>query len=385
MADELSEYARARGFTTPPGTWDRAKEVGERYLDDFVGYLGGLWDTADTLAHGGVAPAEDVVDLAFGVAELPFGVGAGRAAVSPRGGFDPDRVNMFVPEAMAKPTERLLKRTAEELDADGVPMDEIWRRTGWFKPKRGGDWRTEVDDRGALLTGYSGPYKNAVVHDELLGRPDNVIFDYIDVKVDPTTTSGDDLLGYWNNLTRELGYSSNTPEHLGGPLGTFLHESQHAVQSKYGFQPGSSPDEFHRGLNTIARAGQGVSQKLSDQGHTLRALNEDQYGGLHFMYDLAGNPAKRKTTAQRMYETTAGEMEANDVTNRMGMSFRERRDTLPALLENRGLGHLDREVDDILRFELERRPEFRDPLRALAETGLLDQDFVNDYMYMLFE
>ena len=385
MADELSEYAKARGFTTEPGTWDRAKEVGGRYVDDFIGYVGGLWDTADTLAHGGTAPAEDIVDLAFGVAELPFGVGAAKSAVSPRGGFDPDRVNMFVPEQMAKPTERLLKRTAEELDADGVPMDEIWRRTGWFKPRTGGAWRTEVDDRGALLTGYSGPYKGAVVHDELLGRPDNEIFDYIDVKVDPKTTSGGDLLGYWDRLTRELGYDSATPEHLGGPLGTFLHESQHAVQSKYGFQPGSNPDYFLPALAKINEEGVNAHSRLRTQGKEMIDLPDSEFQGMHMLYQLAGDAKRIEGTAERLYKHNIGEIEAEDVTNRKDFTRDERRYRLPALLKSDGLSYNETDVDDILRYDLSNHPEFRDPLRDLAESGLLDDDFVQNYTYMLFE
>lgn len=225
---------------------------------------------------------------------------------------------------------------AVDMDAAGTEMRDIFRETGWFKGADG-KWRFEIDDskmkyrhQGDLnymrdpeyreyvdlwdkvVASFDVPeeeelerfyeldrrYKNVVPqavyrvteggavlsdiieHEELFEnypqlRNAPIRFDKL--------PQGDK--GNYNPITNELTLNRSLRD---APEDTLVHEIQHALQSIEGFSEGASPEYWKRNA-----------------------------------------PAGEERSAYQLYQNTAGEIEARDVTARRKMSEEQRRNTMP--------------------------------------------------------
>jgi len=126
---------------------------------------------------------------------------------------------------------------AQEMTEKGVSPDEIWMKTGWALAPDG-KWRFEIDDRPLQITNGHGKLSDVINHPELF---DN----YPDLK---DVIVRDDV--YSSAAYHDKG-GVNTPETIGLNPSEYLdkrrllvHELQHALQHREGFDLGASPSDF---------------------------------------------------------------------------------------------------------------------------------------------
>lgn len=112
---------------------------------------------------------------------------------------------------------------------------------------------------------------------------------------------------------------------------TLVHEIQHAIQRAEGFATGSST-EYWSGEGTKAQRAQAVEQ-IQQQIEQLRELMEyDEESADFIESDIEQLQETLDDISQYLYENTAGEIEARDVAERLGLRAEERRNRMP----NRG-------------------------------------------------
>lgn len=194
--------------------------------------------------------------------------------------------------ALAKTAKLDKKALAEGMEAAGRSRDDIWKETGWFKGPEG-KWKFEIDDSGARLDGLrnagrgdslesSGDLQKALSHSELYGA-------YPDVrKIQASIEQSPRLSGEGAYSQIGPAYHEYFPQirardkDARSPL---LHELQHFIQEKEGFQRGAS------------------FEPKATKGESEKAFNE--------------------------YMRSAGEAEARAVQARMRMGQSQRQATPP--------------------------------------------------------
>ncbi|GEM_PF-5658417 len=215
---------------------------------------------------------------------------------------------------------------AKRLSAFGETPRQIWKETGWVKGQEG-KWRFELDDSKMTFRKKDGKIcdvlriselnfqsmteglsdaesdeflrlRQAASRGELSAPLSDVIsydllFEAYPALKDVFVKSDFHAIGMgkaaYDPGTKTIYLS---PQANGAKLRqTLLHEIQHAVQDEEGFSFGSSPDYW--------RERSGISAK----------------------------------EAERLYENTAGEIEARDVERRADLTEEERRETFPASAE----------------------------------------------------
>lgn len=181
---------------------------------------------------------------------------------------------MFV-GPMAKGIDRLALQEARGLARSGAPASGILKDTGWFRG-RDEKWRTEIDDSMSRLHGNKSQGVGDMSIKDVGFSPDlrnpdimNDVFTH-----DKLYEAYPELAGYGvNELNPALaaqgfggmfgrtpkvlaaGVDGGLPSHTvtmasgafgetpgGNPRKTLLHELQHAVQAKEGFEGGTNPD-----------------------------------------------------------------------------------------------------------------------------------------------
>lgn len=215
---------------------------------------------------------------------------------------------------------------AKRLSAFGETPRQIWKETGWVKGQEG-KWRFELDDSKMKFRKKDGKICDVLRISELNfqsmteGLSDAESDEFLRLR--QAASRGElsaplsdvisyDLLFEAYPALKEVLVKSDyhaigmgkaafdpgtktiylSPQANGAKLRqTLLHEIQHAVQDEEGFSFGSSPDYW--------RERSGISAK----------------------------------EAERLYENTAGEIEARDVERRADLTEEERRETFPASAE----------------------------------------------------
>ncbi len=215
---------------------------------------------------------------------------------------------------------------AKRLSAFGETPRQIWKETGWVKGQEG-KWRFELDDSKMKFRKKDGKIADVLRISELNfqsmteGLSDAESDEFLRLR--QAASRGElsaplsdvisyDLLFEAYPALKEVLVKSDyhaigmgkaafdpgtktiylSPQANGAKLRqTLLHEIQHAVQDEEGFSFGSSPDYW--------RERSGISAK----------------------------------EAERLYENTAGEIEARDVERRADLTEEERRETFPASAE----------------------------------------------------
>lgn len=186
---------------------------------------------------------------------------------------------------LAKTADQAALTRAEEMTARGVPREQVWQDTGWFRGVDG-KWRFEIDDSGANWRygdDSAGPLSNKFSHRDLM----KAYPDLTDARLSRDGRGGDGAY---------IAPFAGKPETfaVGGvddTRRTLLHEIQHGLQSREDFAPGSSP--FTEVM--LERTG-----KITDGSY-------------------AGD----------RYQRSAGEVEARTVQKRMDLTADERRSRPP--------------------------------------------------------
>lgn len=265
-------------------------------------------------------------------------------------------------------------REAQEMQKAGVDMESIRKATGWHLGMEG-KWRFEIDDSGMRLRGDAADLSDYTTLGELVDAPElfeaypqlkDVRFVFADLE--------DGERGYFSSGDNTIVLSE---ELRGAPEDTLVHEIQHAIQDVEGFASGASPEywawreyesgdlvterlqrEYDRTMSRLSRADQNryirymelereldrlfLSDENSEDGKRYAKLEAEQDALYEALYpnqwfrDLL-DLNRRMTDAPgeylRMYENTAGEIEARDTASRRRMTAEERRATMPKMAD----------------------------------------------------
>lgn len=249
-------------------------------------------------------------------------------------------------KAKAAPRDELaealmMSNTKDDVGATPSRQD-IWEGTGWFK---GADdkWRFEIDDSAAMLTpenlaegphSFKGTLGQALSHPELFKNYPEMA-DY-PVQIGKAAKGPRGELGSFNPRTNELeiyGGGSSGEEATADLLSTVLHELQHGVQRKEGFDPGASVSGMKETLKTIDDK---VNQLNLLQTKVSKQMDEARKAGdtaklatLQELYDLAmkeksGLGRAGQLSPETLYLSKSGEVEARQVPKRRLLSAEER-------------------------------------------------------------
>lgn len=265
-------------------------------------------------------------------------------------------------------------REAQEMQKAGADMESIRKATGWHLGMEG-KWRFEIDDSGMQLRSDAADLSDYTTLGELVDAPE--LFEAYpqlkDVRL-AFANLEDGERGYFNSGDNTIVLSE---ELRGAPEDTLVHEIQHAIQDVEGFASGASPEywarreyasgdlvterlqrEYDGTLNRLSRADQNqyirymelereldrlfLSDENSEDGKRYAKLEAEQDALYEALYpnqwfrDLL-DLSRRMTDAPgeylRMYENTAGEIEARDAASRRRMTAEERRAVMPKMAD----------------------------------------------------
>lgn len=266
----------------------------------------------------------------------------------------------------AKNADKPALAKAKQLAESGANRDEIWKETGWYNDA--GDWKFEIDDSGSRFdaseakewkapTGdYSYKYddvQNIVEHKGLFENyPDEGV---MNLRLDQMSAKGQ--FDPNNGIMINKGMLDDSDK-----LSTSLHEIQHAIQTKEGFQGGGNirelerlgkiknkditafenvlnnrmnslrNDKYYRDLQSElmeSAEARDVDKMMEVSNKQNKYLNDDsvvkQYKkDLHKMY--GDNP---QISYYDQYQRLAGEAEARNVQTRLDWTPEQRRITPP--------------------------------------------------------
>lgn len=295
----------------------------------------------------------------------PLGAGEviGEMVSPTRGAGGVGKRDIFIGKSAKTWNEKQADR-ALAMEAVGVDPETIWQETGTFRAPDG-EWRQEISDLGAkgvythLPPSEERLAQMVLEHPELLeAYPDLANIRQFGLR-EPKARGSYEV----TRIQTEDG-----PKVLGEALvvrgpneealaSTALHEMQHAIQRREGFQRGSNPAEFKdkkipANLRDVAFARSmremAIANKMRELGYpvaegkvlnlnrpdTLKkvekyAENDQQLGQLVAEWQQANDKLKKYPDKYTQYARTAGEVEARAVEARRKMTPEERRATFP--------------------------------------------------------
>jgi len=253
----------------------------------------------------------------------------------------------------AKTADKEALKLAQHMHASGVPREEIWKRTGWYKAPDG-KWKFEIDDSRAFFRDYAMPrvgpsgevpetaLRNVLTHDELY----KAYPELANVPVSPETSGN--AVGSFNGTKMTI---NSTPIMKQTPLSTALHEGQHFIEEVEDFGRGGNKEFVANHPDPVV---QEAYQRKFDSRFNFAPLDqwrqtyasrlagkpEDEIIRLYelqrdFMEGRKFNPNDqltidaRRGAASGTYRDLAGEAEARNTQARMKMNAKERRETPP--------------------------------------------------------
>lgn len=319
-------------------------------LADLVPVLGaGL--TVSDVAHSD-APAMDAA-IGAGLQAAPFAgplARAGKAAVTSRAGkaaagavaagatMSPDDAEAgfggFRKAIFDNGFDALSKlEKARTMELRGRSPLEIWRETGIEKGKDK-KYRFEFPDDisiigdptvGAAQNKRFGDIFSAPSH--FKHYPDLAEMRY---EYDPGMNAGASYFPAGNGYGERIAMGPITDRNRDLIPGYMLHELQHAIQGREGFQQGSNPEyAFHQAVQDIKRLS-------SPEGRAMAQYMEDpewevarRQGMQQAMDGLT--PEARALVGRGLYHRNAGEVEARNVQERMRYNDAARQTTPPSM------------------------------------------------------
>lgn len=277
--------------------------------------------------------------------------------------YDPTRAEIFIGKTAKTWNEKQADR-ALAMEAVGVDPETIWQETGTFRAPDG-QWRQEISDIGAKGVYTHLPPSEERLAEMVLEHPE-LLEAYPDLaKIRQFGLREPKARGSYEvtHIQTEDG-----PKVLGEALvvrgpdeealaSTALHEMQHAIQRREGFQRGSNPAEFKdkkipANLRDVAFSRSmremAIANKMRELGYPVaegKVLNlnrpdtfnkvgkyaesDEQLGRLVAEWQQANDKLKKYPDKYTQYARTAGEVEARAVEARRKMTPEERRATFP--------------------------------------------------------
>lgn len=242
---------------------------------------------------------------------------------------------------------------AERMEQGGADSETVRRETGWYRGYDG-KWRFEIDDSKMHFINHREESRRTWKLDELI-RHDALFAAYPELRDYTVLNFGisDDVEAAFypglNRITLDPRLSRAEKR------AALIHEIQHAIQLIEGFTAGATTDYWRGSLKTAEE--KQLELRLRDfdapdiffeadmrkllegtpaaERDAAQTALEKHYGEAHVreyvdLYNrLRDLRAEREQDAERAYRNTAGEIEASDVANRLGLSERQRAETRP--------------------------------------------------------
>lgn len=242
---------------------------------------------------------------------------------------------------------------AERMEQGGADSETVRRQTGWYRGYDG-KWRFEIDDSKMRFINHREESRRTWKLDELI-RHDALFAAYPELRDYTVLNFGisDDVEAAFypglNRITLDPRLSRAEKRTA------LIHEIQHAIQLIEGFTAGATTDHWRGILKTDEE--RRLEMRLRDfyipdnrfwgdmrklleetpaaEQDAARAALAKRYGEAPVreyadLYNrLRDMRAKREQNAERAYRDTAGEIEAADVANRLGLSAKQRAETRP--------------------------------------------------------
>ena len=242
---------------------------------------------------------------------------------------------------------------AERMEQGGADSETVRRETGWYRGYDG-KWRFEIDDSKMHFINHREESRRAWKLDELI-RHDALFAAYPELRDYTVLNFGisDDVEAAFypglNRITLDPRLSRAEKR------AALIHEIQHAIQLIEGFTAGATTDYWRDSLKTAEE--KQLELRLRDfdapdiffeadmrkllegtpaaERDAAQTALEKHYGEAPVreyvdLYNrLRDLRAEREQDAERAYRNTAGEIEASDVANRIGLSEMQRAETRP--------------------------------------------------------
>jgi hypothetical protein len=151
-----------------------------------------------------------------------------------------------------------------------------WDTAGWFRGKENhAPWKFEIDDSAAKLKNlqsgeYNGKLKDVLDHPELYKKYPDIGELYVSSKITPGMEAGHGTGSYMHS-GKGMDAEAGTAEEL---RDTLLHEVQHAIQAREGFNAGANPDAISKALRR-SREEFGTLPSTADPKLTWRLYNRN--------------------------------------------------------------------------------------------------------------
>ena len=242
---------------------------------------------------------------------------------------------------------------AERMEQGGADSETVRRETGWYRGYDG-KWRFEIDDSKMRFINHREESRRTWKLDELI-RHDALFAAYPELRDYTVLNFGisDDVEAAFypglNRITLDPRLSRAEKR------AALIHEIQHAIQLIEGFTVGATTDYWRGSLKTAEE--KQLELRLRDfaapdiffeadmrkllegtptaERDAAQTALEKHYGEAPVreyvdLYNrLRDLRAEREQDAERAYRNTAGEIEAVDVANRLGLSAKQRAETRP--------------------------------------------------------
>ncbi len=242
---------------------------------------------------------------------------------------------------------------AERMEQGGADSETVRRQTGWYRGYDG-KWRFEIDDSKMRFINHREESRRTWKLDELI-RHDALFAAYPELRDYTVLNFGisDDVEAAFypglNRITLDPRLSRAEKR------AALIHEIQHAIQLIEGFTAGATTDYWRGSLKTAEE--KQLELRLRDfaapdiffeadmrkllegtptaERDAAQMALEKHYGEAPVreyvdLYNrLRDLRAEREQDAERAYRDTAGEIEAADVANRLGLSAKQRAETRP--------------------------------------------------------
>lgn len=242
---------------------------------------------------------------------------------------------------------------AERMEQGGADSETVRRETGWYRGYDG-KWRFEIDDSKMHFINHREESRRTWKLDELI-RHDALFAAYPELRDYTVLNFGisDDVEAAFypglNRITLDPRLSRAEKR------AALIHEIQHAIQLIEGFSVGATTDYWRGSLKTAEE--KQLELRLRDfaapdiffeadmrkllegtptaERDAAQMALEKHYGEAPVreyvdLYNrLRDLRAEREQDAERAYRNTAGEIEAVDVANRLGLLAKQRAETRP--------------------------------------------------------
>ena len=242
--------------------------------------------------------------------------------------------------------------SARKMLTDGIPASEVLAKTGWTIGADG-RWRFEIDDSASYMRGkkafLGAPVRSDLSMGDLAGSgvdmqdvlQHQALFDaYPELR--KTNVSAARFADRGGDYSPGDG-SIRIADNLSGDnaRSVMLHEIQHAIQEKEGFQPGGSASDF-MGIeaNDLLMKKIAAEARINEINSRLRLAKGDEYMDLlderrALIPDAQIDDLDILENAYSKYMRLMGETEARNVQARMNMGREERMRVPPIKTEDR--------------------------------------------------